>query len=147
MLLILYIAAAITNMIIFQINRRRDHKFVFSALLFGFCIARILTLCLRIGWASRPRNVSLAIAASIFVQAGVLLLFVVNLIFAQRIVRSYHPKFGWSKPLGLVFRLLYFCIVSMLVMVIVAAVYMFFTLNVSIHAQLQDITLVAGTFL
>lgn len=147
MLLVLYIAAAITNMTIFQINRRRDHKFIFSVLLFGFCMARILTLCLRIGWASRPRKVNLAIAASIFVQAGVLLLFVINLVFAQRIVRSYHPRFGWSKGLKLAFTFLYFCIGAMLIMVIIAAVYTFFTLDMAVRLQLRTITLVAGTFL
>lgn len=89
----------------------------------------------------------MAIAANIFVQAGVLLLFIVNLIFAQRVVRSYHPVFGWSKGLGLVFKFLYFCVVALLVMVITAAVYSFFTLNVALHAKLRIITLFAGTFL
>lgn len=134
-------------MAIFQINRKRDHKFIFSVMLFGFCMARIVTLCLRIAWASRPRDIDLAIAASIFVQAGVLLLFIVNLIFAQRIVRSYHPKLGWSKGLGLTFKFLYFCVAAMLIMVIVAAVYTFFTLDMALKLRLRDITLVAGTFL
>ncbi|CAN8102359.1 unnamed protein product [Discula destructiva] len=146
-LLLFYVAAAATNMTIFQINRKRDHKFVFSALLFGFCMARIATLSLRIAWGSHPRNVRLAIAASIFVQAGVLLLFVVNLVFAQRIVRSYHPKPGWSKALGMAFKFLYFCVVAMLIMVIIASVYTFFTLDVATRMKLRDITLVAGTFL
>lgn len=134
-------------MTIFQINRRRDHKFIFSALLFGFCMSRIATFGLRIVWASHPLDVNLAIAASIFVQAGVLLLFIVNLVFAQRIVRSYHPRFGWSKALGLVFKFLYFCVLAMLIMVITAAVYTFFTLDVALKLKLRDITLVAGTFL
>ena len=33
--LFLYLCGAITHMIIFQLNRRRDHKFIFSALMFG----------------------------------------------------------------------------------------------------------------
>lgn len=146
-LLVFYVAAATTNMTIFQINRKRDHKFIFSALLFGFCMSRLVTLSLRIAWAYHLRNVSLGIAATIFVQVGVLLLFVVNLIFAQRIVRSYHPKFGWSKALGLLFAFLYFCVGAMLIMVIVAGVYTFFTLDVAVRQRLRDIILVAGTFL
>ncbi|KAF3767766.1 hypothetical protein M406DRAFT_253186, partial [Cryphonectria parasitica EP155] len=146
-LLALYVAAAATHMTIFQINRRRDHKFVFSGMLFGFCMARITTLTLRIVWASYPHDVNIAIAASIFVQAGVLLLFIVNLIFAQRIVRSYHPKFGWSRGLGWVFKFLYFCVLAMLIMVITAVVDTFFTLNVSTRMKDRDITLFAGTFL
>lgn len=134
-------------MTIFQINKKRDHKFIFSVLLFGFCMSRLATLSLRIAWAHHPRNVNLAIAASIFVQAGVLLLFIVNLVFAQRVVRSYHPKFGWSKGLGLVFKFLYCCVGAMLIMVIFAAVYTFFTLDVALRTKLRDIILVAGTFL
>lgn len=89
----------------------------------------------------------MAIAASIFTQAGVLLLFLVNLVFSQRVVRSYHPNFGWSKGLGIVFKLLYFCVVALLIMVITAAVYNFFTLNSVLRAKLRIITLFAGTFL
>lgn len=146
-MLFVYLIAAATHMVIFQVNRKRDHKFIFSALIFGFCMSRIATLLLRIAWAISPHNVNMAIAANIFVQAGVLLLFVVNLIFAQRVVRSYHPKFGWSKGLGIGFKILYLCVLAMLIMVITAAVYNFFTLDTSIRAKLRIITLFAGTFL
>lgn len=146
-LLAVYVAGAATHMAIFQVNRRRDHKFIFSALLFAFCMARIVTLSLRISWASAPRNVSLAIAANIFVQAGVLLLFIVNLIFAQRLVRSYHPKVGWSKGLGALFKFLYLCVVSLLIMVITASVYLFYTLDPVAQARCRKIQLFAGTFL
>lgn len=146
-LLVFYVAGAVTNMTIFQINRKRDHKFIFSVILFGFCMSRLATLSLRIAWACHSRNVSLGIAATIFVQAGVLLLFIVNLIFAQRIVRSYHPKLGWSKALGLVFKFLYFCVLAMLIMVIFASVYTFFTLDEALRQRLHIIVLVAGTFL
>lgn len=146
-LLLLYLAAAATNMTIFQVNRKRDHKFIFSALLFGFCMARTATLVMRIVWASRPANVNVAIAASILVQAGVLLLFVVNLVFAQRLVRSYHPHLGWSPALTWAFRLLYFCVFAMLVMVITATVDSFFTLDARTRRDDRDIQLVAATFL
>lgn len=146
-LFVFYVVAAATNMAIFQINRRRDHKFTFSVLLFSFSMARLTTLALRMGWASHPRDINLAIAATIFVQAGVLILFMVNLLFAQRIVRSYHPNFGWSRALGLAFKFLYFCIIAMLIMVITASVYAFFTLNMATRWEIRTIQLVAGTFL
>jgi hypothetical protein len=38
-LLLFFIAAAATNMTILQINLRRDHKFFFSGLVFGFCVS------------------------------------------------------------------------------------------------------------
>jgi hypothetical protein len=146
-LLLLFIAGAATHLTIFRINHKRDHKFVFSALLFGFCMARITTLVLRIVWASRPRSVNIAIAANIFVQAGVLLLFIVNLIFAQRIIRSYHPRLGWSRGLGWAFKFLYFCVAANLIMVIAATVNSFFTLDLSTRRIDRDIQLFAGTFL
>ncbi|KUI69119.1 hypothetical protein VM1G_03996 [Cytospora mali] len=146
-LMLLYVAAAVTNMTIFQANRRRDHKFIFSAILFGFSMARITTLVLRIAWASYPRNVNVAIAASILVQAGVLLLFIVNLIFAQRIARSYHPRLGWSWAAGAAFQFLYFCVLAMLVMVITATVDSFFTLDVKTRRIDRDIQRFVGTFL
>ena len=82
-LLGLFVTGAVLNMTIFQINKRRSHKFILSGLLFGFCMARITANVLRIAWASNLGNASLAIAAGVFVNAGVLLLFVVNIIFAQ----------------------------------------------------------------
>lgn len=147
MLLVLFVACAATHMTIFQINKKRDHKFLFSGLMFGFCMSRIVTMSLRIARAAHPHNINLAIAANIFVSAGVLILFLVNLVFTQRIVRSYHPKFGWSKAFGLAFKILYFCIGALLIMVIIAGVYTNFTLNVATRKRLRDITLFAGTFL
>src|SRR4051812_36148694 len=68
-LLLFFIAGAATNMTIFQINRRREHKFIFSVLLFGFCMARIAALTMRIVWATRPTNVNIAIAANVLTVA------------------------------------------------------------------------------
>lgn len=145
--MLLYVVSAAINMTIYQINRRRDHKFVFSALLFGFSMARITTLALRMVWATRPASVNIAIAASILVQAGVLLLFVVNLVFAQRVVRSYRPVLGWSRALALAFGFLYFCVLAMLVMVVTATVDSFFTLNARARRIDRDIQLFVGTYL
>lgn len=146
-LIALFVAGAALNMTIFQLNRRRSHKFILSALLFGFCMARIIANVLRIVWASNPNDASIAIAASVFTSAGVVLLFVVNLIFAQRLVRAYHPHLGWSKPVTLVFRFLFFSIVANLIMVIVAVVYNFYTLVPSTKQKLRNIQLTGVTYL
>lgn len=146
-LLGLFVTGAVLNMTIFQINKRRSHKFILSGLLFGFCMARITANVLRIAWASNLGNASLAIAAGVFVNAGVLLLFVVNIIFAQRILRSYHPHIGWSKPVTMAFRFLFFSIAACLVMVIIAVVYSFYTIDTHTRSQLRDIQLVASTYL
>lgn len=146
-LLVFFVASAALNMVIFQRNRRKGHKFVLSALLFGFSMARISANVMRIVWANYPRNASIAIAANVLTNAGVLLLFVVNLILAQRILRAYQPRLGWSKPASLAFKILYCIVVALLVMVIVSVVYSFFTLDTKIHQQLRDIQLFAVTFL
>jgi hypothetical protein len=134
-------------MTIFQRNRRRGHKFVLSALLFGFSMARISANVLRLAWATHPENVRLAIAAGIFASAGVLLLFVVNLIFLQRLLRAHHPAFGWARPLSLAFKFLYVCVVACLIMVIVSTVYGFYTLDQDVQLILRKVRLVAVVYL
>ncbi|SPO03223.1 uncharacterized protein DNG_05905 [Cephalotrichum gorgonifer] len=145
--LFLFLLGAVFNMTVFQINKRRGHKFILSGLLFGFCMARITTCVMRIVWATRPNNVSIGIASNVFNAAGVLILFMVNLIFAQRLVRAYHPKFGWHRGVGLAFRFLYFSVVALLIMVITVTVRSFFTLDPSILSICRKIQLFAGTYL
>ncbi|KAF5013677.1 hypothetical protein FDECE_334 [Fusarium decemcellulare] len=145
-LLAFFIAGAVLNMTIFQLNRRRSHKFILSGLLFGFCMARIVANVLRIVWASYPNNAQIAIAAQVFANAGVVILFVVNLIFAQRILRAYHPQIGWSKPATLLFRFFIASVVATLIMLIVAVVYNFYTLDHHIKQQIRDIQLTASTY-
>ncbi|KAL7928126.1 hypothetical protein V8C35DRAFT_326203 [Trichoderma chlorosporum] len=69
-LIVLYMCFAAINMTIFQLNRRRQHKFVLSAMLFGFCVARAATLVVRIAWATRQDNIRIPIAAQILVNAA-----------------------------------------------------------------------------
>lgn len=145
--LVLYIAFAATNMTIFQKNRRRGHKFVMSAMLFGFCMARITTLVLRIAWANRQRNVRLAIAANIFVNAGVLLVYIINFILAQRILRSKQPHLGWHPILRQGSKLLYSLILGALVMVITSTVLSLYTLDMHTRSQCRDVQLAAITYL
>jgi len=145
--LALFIVSAATNMTIFQINKRRSHKFLFSGLLFGFSMARITTLVMRIVWANYPRNANIALAANIFVAAGVLLLFLLNLIFAQRIVRSYHPRFGWNRAVGAAWKAVYFSVLALLIMVIITNVHSSFTLDVPTKMRERDVLRFAVVYL
>lgn len=113
-------------MAVFQRNRRRRYKFLFSALVFGFCMARVVSLAMRIAWACRPRSVRVAIAAQVFTAAGVLILFVTNLAFAQRIVRARHPLFGWRGWVTALFRAGFASAGVVLVMVVTVTVHGFF---------------------
>ncbi|OJK01300.1 hypothetical protein ASPACDRAFT_115945 [Aspergillus aculeatus ATCC 16872] len=145
--IVLYICFAATNMSIFQVNRRRGHKFIFNSLMYGFCMARLLTLVLRIVWSQRPTNVSLAIAAQVFVNAGVLILYIINLILAQRILRAKQPQIGWSPILRTTFKILYVLVGGALIMVITAVVISAYTMDKHVQQQCRDAQLAGLTYL
>lgn len=134
-------------MTIFQLNRRRGYKFIPNAVTFGFCMMRTLTCSLRIGWAYKPNNVSLGIASAIFANAGVLALFVLDLIFAQRCLRAAFPRIGWTKMTHNAFMLNYLLIPCVLIMVIVTTVYTHYTLDASALSKCRDTLLVATTYM
>ncbi|KAI1073689.1 hypothetical protein F5B20DRAFT_566247 [Whalleya microplaca] len=145
-LIALHVGFAITNMAIFQINKRRGHKFVISGMMFGFGMARITTLVLRIVWARRQTNVRLAIAANIFVNAGILLIYIINILFAQRILRAKQPTVGWHNGLRITYRAIYIGIGGSLVMVITAIVLSVYTLNPYTLRACRDVQLTAITY-
>ena len=103
-------------------------------------------MIMRIVWAVHPRNVSIAIAANIFVAAGVVLLFVINLLFAQRIVRASHPNSGWHPIFHYTFVAIYVIIVLSLFAIITSVVQSFYTLNLNTKRIDRDLQLYGGTF-
>ena len=133
-------------MTILQVNLRRGKKFVMSGMLFGFCMARITACTMRLVWSTHLTNISVAIAAQVFIAAGVLLLFIINLIFVQRILRASHPHWAWAKWLSLVFKLYYASIVVMLAALITCTVQSFFTLSHNIRRIDRDVQLVGATY-
>ncbi|RWA12306.1 hypothetical protein EKO27_g2778 [Xylaria grammica] len=145
--LVLYLTSAITNMTILQINLRRQHKFIISGALFGFSMSRIITFILRIVWALNQHNVRLAIAANVFVNAGVLVVYVVNLIFAQRILRARQPAIGWHPVISIALKVFYVGIGAALILVIFAVVQGSYTLDVNLLHIVRDIQLAATTYL
>lgn len=127
----LYVCFAATNFTLFNYNRSKGHFFLPSALLGGFSMARILTLCLRIGWATHHHNVSLAIAAGIFVNAGILIVYIINILFAQRILRAKQPKLGWHPLVKTFFIAVYALIGVALALLITLIVISYYTLNLA----------------
>jgi len=77
----------------------------------------------------------------------VLILFIINLIFAQRITRAAHPNFGWHKALSNTFKVLYAGVAAMLAMVITATVQSFYTLNPNVKRIDRDMQITALTYL
>ncbi|KAI5795587.1 hypothetical protein EDC01DRAFT_629523 [Geopyxis carbonaria] len=133
----IFACLAATHMTIFQVNKRRAHFFIPSAVTFGFCMARITTFALRIAWSKHPTNVNLAIAANVFLSAGVILLYIINLIYSQRLLRAYHPNFGNRPAVNSAFLAYYVSVVLVLIMVleltakkvVICTVLTFFTLD------------------
>ncbi|KAJ1324573.1 DUF3112 domain-containing protein [Microdochium nivale] len=145
-LLAIFIGLAVVHMTIFQRNRKASHKFVFSGLLFGLSMARSMAMIMRIVWASHPDNVRIALAANILAQAGVIILFIANLFFTQRLVRAYLPAAGWHKATGLALKLLVVCVIACLVMIIVTVVHSSYTLDRAAQNMDRNVQLFAGTF-
>ncbi|KAI9051645.1 hypothetical protein LZ554_004687 [Drepanopeziza brunnea f. sp. 'monogermtubi'] len=144
--LALFLVGAIAHLVILRVNLRRGKKFLMSGLLFGFCMARIVTCTMRLVWTSNITDVSIAIAAQIFVAAGVILLFMINLIFTQRVLRASHPDWAWTKAFSLTFKLYYVSIVLMLIALIFCTVQSFYTLDSNIRRIDRDVQLVGSTY-
>jgi len=143
----LYLLFGIVNIIIFRQNLRKHHKFPISVVLVVFCYARIVTLVLRIAWATRQQNIRLAIAAEILLNAGILIVYIVNLILAQRILRAKQPQIGWNPIIRIVYKLLYVGIGMALVAVITSVVTSLYTLNMHTRSDCRDVELAALTYL
>jgi len=103
-------------------------------------------MVLRIAWANRQHNVSLAIAANIFVQAGTILLYILNLAFALRIIRAQHPRLGWHRSLSIAARVLIAFVVLTLIALIASVIQESYTLNANAHRIDKDIQLYGTTF-
>ncbi|KAJ5940419.1 hypothetical protein N7516_000587 [Penicillium verrucosum] len=144
--LALFIDGGACHMTLFRRNLARGHKFVPSGVTFGFCMSRIVANIMRIAWACRPNNASIAIAAQIFVAAGVLLLFILNLLYVQRMFRAVYPVLGWSRPLSWAFKALYALVVATIIMVITCVIQSSYTLNPNILRIDRDIQLYGQTY-
>lgn len=144
--LFLFLAAGVAHMTLFQRNHRRGHKFIPSAVTFGFCMSRLVANAMRIAWACHPDNVRVAIAAQVFVAAGILLLFIINLLFAQRMLRAAFPRLGWSVGLSWAFKTLYILIIPCIAMVITVVVQSLYTLNDNTHRIDRDVQLAGTTY-
>ncbi|KZT52812.1 hypothetical protein CALCODRAFT_511809 [Calocera cornea HHB12733] len=118
-----YAAMAVTNMTIYRRNLARKRRFRPSLFMFGFCMARIVTWSVRIAWAVHPTNPNLAIVSNVFVAAGVILMWIVNRIFATRLLAEYHPRMYHEQPWSFfVTRLPYILVLCCLPMLITAIV-------------------------
>ena len=97
-------------------------------------------------WITHLTNINIVIAAQVFVTAGVLLLFILNLIFAQRLLRAMHPRVGWHIITSRLFMAYYVLVFLSLVSVITCFVQSLYTLDPHTRQVDHVFTLYAGTF-
>lgn len=142
----LFICGAVTHMTIIQLNKRKGNKFIASGVIFGFCMARTVASVMRIAWACKPHNLRIALAATIFVNAGVLLIIIVNLLFAQRILRASVPNIGWHRAVHFAFPASYASLFLVLAALITAIVQSVYTLTPHIQAIDHKIQLFGVTY-
>ncbi|KAK4151296.1 hypothetical protein C8A00DRAFT_45492 [Chaetomidium leptoderma] len=146
----LFACSAATHLFFFQRNLRRrpgGYKFIFSFLLFVFSCTRIAALSLRVKWATVPTDANIALAATVLTSAGVLILFIVNLVLARRVIRGLHPRFGWSKGVDWGFKGLIVTVVGTLIMVVVCSVHSMFTLDAVARGRERNVLLFAGVYM
>jgi hypothetical protein len=144
--MLLYIIGFIIHVLIFRHSRNNKRPFRLSILLIYICFFRIVTLSLRIAWATNLTNVGLVITAQIFVTAGVLILFILNLIFVQRLLRAMHPCIGWHPITNSLFVVYYVLVFLSLVSVISCFIQSLYTLDPHTRQVDHAVTLYGGTF-
>lgn len=100
-----------------------------------FCTVRVISCALRLSWVYNLQVIPLAIAAQIFVAAGTVILFIINLFFVQRLMRARHPQIGWHGPFSIIIPYATVAItVLSLIMVITCVVQQFYTTNPRTHS-------------
>ncbi|KAF3911902.1 hypothetical protein ABW21_db0204531 [Orbilia brochopaga] len=149
-LAICFFAIAVTNIFIFRGNLSKGHKFKLSIFMIGFSMSRVVTLSMRCAWSFHPTNENLAIANQVFNAAGVILLYVLNLMFCHRLFRARHPSVEHGKRRKLFygfFATIYTIIGCTFILVIVPTVWSFLTTNHSLQLKFITIRKVAVTII
>ncbi|RDW79573.1 hypothetical protein BP6252_04211 [Coleophoma cylindrospora] len=144
--LILFFAGAVSHFVRHELNGKQGHKFHLSDLAFDFCMVRTVTCTMRIVWATRPTNNSIIVAALIFENAGVVVLFAVNAVLTQRVVRAIHPKFGWHPAVNAFFLMILISVPLIIIWNIVNLVVTFFTLDKNTQELAHDLLLFGGSW-
>lgn len=118
-ILVLYFLCALGNLARF---RQSHAKFRAGALLIGLCMSRVVTFSLRSAWSVHSHNTNLAIAATVFVNAGVILLVAVNMQLVIRLSKSLKPDLQMSKLFTRGTHGIQLFILPLLIMTIVPAI-------------------------
>lgn len=145
--LIMFSASALVSIWLLEHHRRHHgHLSTIAIILFLFAGERVLTCILRLVWAYRLVHVQIALAAQVFVQAGVLLLYLMNLLLVKRIWVEQVPGVKLQDRLKMFLGLLSMCTVSTLIMVITSIIISVYTLDQGIITRCLDIQRAGETY-
>ncbi|KAJ0122639.1 hypothetical protein J7T55_003154 [Diaporthe amygdali] len=145
--LALYAIAAVTSTLLTEIHRRKGHGRTIPVILFLFSGERVVACAMRIAWAFRPANVRIAVASQVLLQAGVLLLFLLNLILAERVLLDRDLGIRSRRCLKALLGTLSALTISALVMVVVSIIVSVYTLDQNTIDRCRDVQRAAATYL
>lgn len=145
--LIMFSASALASIWLIEHHRRHhQHICTIAIILFLFSGERVLTCMLRLVWTYRLVHVSIAVAAQVFVQAGVLLLYLMNLLLVKRIWVERVPGVKLQHRLKIFLGLLSMCTVATLIMVIISIIISVYTLDQRTITSCRDIQRAGETY-
>jgi hypothetical protein len=80
------------------------------------------------------------------VAVGVIIFFIVNIIFVQRIYCASHPHLGWARWFSALFTAYYVVTIWVIIMLITGVIQSFYTLRLGILSNDKDLLLFGSTY-
>lgn len=130
--LALFLVCLTIAILIFRRNTQAGINFRLSIPLISFSLIRTISAILRIVLACYPHHIPLAIAANIFVVAGVVVFYIINFFFVQRLVRAALPAIGWTMGMAIFPFVGIVVTVCTLILMIVSNIQSFYTRDLQI---------------
>lgn len=143
----LHSTAAVISMFLAESHRRKGYGRTVPIITFLFSGERVLACAVRMAWAFRPGNVRVAVASQVLLQAGVLLLLLLNLILAERVLLGQRPGPRARWCLRVLLGAMSALTVSALIMVVVSIIVSVYSLDQRTIEQCRDVQRAAATYL
>lgn len=134
-------------MLLAESHCRKGHDRTIPIITFLFSGERVLACAVRMAWASRPDNIRIAVASQVLLQAGVLLLLLLNLILAERVLLARRPGPRARRCLRVLLGAMSALTVSALVMVVVSIIVSVYSLNQRTIERCRDVQRAAASYL
>ncbi|KAK1596518.1 uncharacterized protein LY79DRAFT_587809 [Colletotrichum navitas] len=142
--MILFMLGGYVHLSIYRANAKRGHKFLLSDIMAEFCMLRTVTCIFRITWSIVTTR-GVVLLALVTVNGGDALLFAVNIFFAQRLVRSIHPKVGWCMAFGQFTFVLLISVPAIILFNIASSITSFFSVGNADRLELTEDLLKFGS--